>query len=222
MTYKIKTISFGFVFLLSFIAIPLIFIFFLTREVKIDFWIVLIISIFVFVLIHRMCSGVLELHLENDIFQIKWITKPLLTNIKEQRIKFDEINKWDNIGNPRGPDAFLIVLKDKRRIRIWFRLFATKNNYEDFQMDFVKWININKEVYQNTLKDNTAVNITEDFYNSKKSKIFSVILMVVFTVDILLIILNPWNARLVFIVFLFPLVLWSMFHLIGSILFKKK
>ncbi len=222
MTHKVKTISFGFVFLLSFVTIPLIFIFFLTKEVKIDFWIVFIISIIVFILIHRICSGVLDLNLENDILEIKWITRPLLTTIKDQKIKFDEIRKWDNIGNPRGLDAFLLILKDGRRIRIWFRLFATKNNYGDFQMDFVKWININKESFQGSLKDNTAVNITEDFYNSKKVKIFAAILMVAFTIDILFIILNPWNARLFFIIFLFPMVLWSMFLLIRSIIFKKK
>ena len=216
MVYKLKTISFSHLFVLSFISITLIIIFFATRERIVDFWVIIFVSVIDYLALNRICSGMIQIGLENDIVEVKWLTKPIITSIKEQKIKFDEIGKWDIIGSRGGPNALLIVLKNNTRIRIWFKLFARQNRYGQFFKEFAYWINLNHEMLNDKLnpREKNAVNITEEFYNSYKAKVLTVLLILLFLVDITLIISDLWGKRPVYIFLLVPIIFWGMFHLL--------
>jgi len=222
-THKIKTISAEFVFILSMITVPLIFVGFIKFAVNVEYWVILLFCLADFIFIHWTCSGLLKVDFKDDNLILTWIKKPFITRISDQRINFYEIKKWDNIGNHKGPDSLLVVLKNKKRIRIYFRIIAKNNNYGDFLQDFANWIEEQRASLKrnNQLNEKTAVNITESFFNSSFAKFINYFLVIAFVLDILLLIINPWSARLTHAIILVPLTIWGMFHFIYYQTYKK-
>ncbi len=220
MKHQVKIISFGPLIILSFLSFILTMALFLSLENKLPYWTLLVLNGAIILLLNLLFTGSIKFEFKQDSFTIEFLKKPLITFIPEGEFLFSEIKKWDHFSYNQGPDALIIRLKSKKKIRITFRLFALKNDYHSLLSNFKEWVNENRD--RNRLSEYEAYNMTEQFYSSKKAKYAGYVLYTLFILDFLLMIINAWDHRKLFALLLIPLTFSGMMFIVQLQLFRKK
>lgn len=192
---------------------------FLSFENKPHFIYLVITNTVIIMTLHYLCSGIIEFIIASEKVEIKFQRKPVLTFLNEEEIWYKQIKKWDHITYNDGPDSLLIHLKSGKKIRLTFRLFACKNNYDQLIDDFKKWIEEEKSKTPNEAEN--AYNITEHFYNSPKANFVGAIFVILFSLDFTLMLVNAWELRKLFGLMLIPLIIGGMLYLIKYKLFRS-
>lgn len=193
---------------------------FLSFETKPHFIYLCLTSAVLITILHYLCSGILIVNIVNDQLEISFERKPILTFLKESKIQFQQIKKWDHVTHSEGPDSLLIYLNSGKKIRLTFRLLALKNNYEDLISDFKNWIE--KEKANNPNNDSNPFNVTEHFYKSNKAKVVGIIFTILFSVDFFLMLIDAFELRKLFAMLLLPIILGGMLYLIQYKMFRKQ
>jgi hypothetical protein len=133
-------------------------------------------------------KGEVQIKIIQKEIKMTWLRRPFLSNKKDSEFSVDQIQLWDYVMNPRGPNGFVIKLKNKKKISFVIRDFARHNEFDDFYAHFhgiVKEYNHDKKDTDKKIR-----NITVKFLKGKVATIIAVILPTLFILDLIFLIID--------------------------------
>ena len=134
-------------------------------------------------------KGEVQIKITKKEIKLTWFRKSFLSTKKDSKFSVDQVLLWDYVLNPRGPNRFVIKLKNKKKISFVIRDFVRHNEFDDFYAhfhDLVKEYNHDKKDTDKKIR-----NITVKFLKGKVATIIAVILPTLFILDLTFLIIDP-------------------------------
>lgn len=79
------------------------------------------------VVLYFLYRGKVKLEMERGMLKIFWIKKPLINFRTDREIDLDDIIRWKYERGFRGPDNFILILKNGERIQIRPAMFSMRD-----------------------------------------------------------------------------------------------
>lgn len=85
---------------------------------------------------YYLFKGELELQVTGGILRLYWIKKPLFTRIPNCETGLEKVIRWKFETGGRGPDNFILIFDNGRKIHIRPAMFSSRNFRTELWLEF--------------------------------------------------------------------------------------